>query len=596
MARPRRDSKGRFLKNRSTRRNGSTFVRRNSRHRSNPWGGGLRLNGRRTRVTMAARYAEQFKLSPAQVAAEIEGEKPRWMKYKGSHVYKTGGGWKTKKRSKAAASKYAKSKPLIEAALVRKGVLKKKKISTTKSITFKKKRVAMRAKTGVKRKAKWTKGEQEAYSEVYYKAHTKRKSGGRSQKARDVASKAASLDKVAIKFGKRLKKVQSNDRFYVQKGNTLARTSDPDVAQVMVPSGTTTPIVLSNNPFSGLGMVNPAEQIALLAPVEGLIHRVPVLGPIAAPMVTPIVLGAGGMAVMSFAVPYIAPYLPEQVQPFANITTGAAVAAALQFIPIGSAKFRGLVGGAVLTVGGALDVFNYYQSRMAEEGEEEDALDMEEDALNGLALDNYGGLALDNYGGLALDNYGYGDGGAYEVVGLSGEDSALAGEYSDASLGDAYYSGADFDPEEGDAALKGSRQWIGRFGRPARRIKRQASNFSRHAGKRGHRWGWLVRMVGWKNVQKLCALPPKQRVAIIKQLRQDAMASLQQALLKQSALQAEAIPLSTAELAPQGVHSTAQVQAAVMPQETELSGLALDNGYGGLALDNGYGGALYTGS
>jgi hypothetical protein len=588
----RRDSQGRFVPNTST------FVRRNRQkmfRNGGPWGKGLRLNGRRTRVTMAARYAEQYKLSAAQTASEIESEKPRWMDYKASHVYKTGGGWKTKKRSKAAASKYAKSKPLIEAALVRKGVLKKTKISTTKAITFKKKRVAMRAKTGVDKKQDWSKGEQEAYSEVYAKAHAKRKAGGRSQKARDVASKSASLDKVAIKFGKRLKKAAKEDRFYVQKGNTLARTSDPDIAQVMVSQGTTTPIILSNNPFSGLALDNPAEQIALLAPIEAQLHRLPGVGPIVAPMITPIVLGAGGMAVMSFAVPYIAPYLPEQVQPFANITTGAAVAAVLQFIPVGSAKFRGLLGGAVLTVGGALDVFNYYQSRMAEEGEE-DELDMEEEVdLSGLALDNYGGSALDNYGALALDNSGYGDGGAYEVVGLSAEDSSLAGEYSDASLGDAYYSGADFDPEEGDAALKGSQHWIGRFGRPARRIKRQVSNFSRHAGKRGHRWGWLVRMVGWKNVQKLCALPPKQRVGIIKQLRQDAMASLQQSLLEQSALQAEAIPRSTAELAPRGVHSTAQVQATVMPQETELSGLASDN-YGALALDNGYGGMLYSGS
>ena len=46
------------------------------------------------------------------------------------------------------------------------------------------------------------------------------------------------------------------------------------------------------------------------------------------------------------------------------------------------------------------------------------------------------------------------------------------------------------------------------------------------ARKHGHRWGWLVKLVGFQGMQKIAALPPYQRRQVIHGLRQRALASL----------------------------------------------------------------------
>jgi hypothetical protein len=170
----------------------------------------------------------------------------------------------------------------------------------------------------------------------------------------------------------------------------------------------------------------------------------------------------------------------------------------------------------------------------------------------GIGADDLSGLALDNsgvFGGIALDNTGaYGDGMAYQLGSISSDDT----DYAQASLGDAYYSGADFDVEEGEAMVQGRGQFQGRFGNPPVRIQAmggQAGSASHLAGRKGHRWGWLVKMIGWKNVERLAALPPKQRVQVLKQLRENALATFKQVLIqnREETLAApEMVPAATA--------------------------------------------------
>mgnify|MGYP001599521313 FL=1 len=177
-----------------------------------------------------------------------------------------------------------------------------------------------------------------------------------------------------------------------------------------------------------------------------------------------------------------------------------------------------------------------------------DASELSADDLSGLSLDDLAGLAIDNYGGLSEDQYAgigvFGDGMAYELGPIVDDE-----EYGQASLGDAYYSGADFDVDEGNSIVRGRGTFQGRFGPPARRVEqhggKQGGSASHLAGRPGHRWGWLIRMIGWKNVEKLAKMPPEARVKAIKQLRESALVTF-----KQITEQAQVQTLAPQEFAP----------------------------------------------
>jgi len=58
---------------------------------------------------------------------------------------------------------------------------------------------------------------------------------------------------------------------------------------------------------------------------------------------------------------------------------------------------------------------------------------------------------------------------------------------------------------------------------------------SRHAGRPGHRYGWIVKMLGFENFQKIASLPPKQRENVISQLQQQAIAAIPKLVAQQQA-------------------------------------------------------------
>jgi hypothetical protein len=140
----------------------------------------------------------------------------------------------------------------------------------------------------------------------------------------------------------------------------------------------------------------------------------------------------------------------------------------------------------------------------------------------------------------ALD--GFGDGGAYLIgaptsalgpasFGAIGMDSsqmggafgALASEYSDANMLDAHQTPADFHPDEVAAIMSGPQHFQEKFGVSPTRLRKTIHDYSRHAGRPGHRFGWAIKMIGFHNVQKIAALPPHQRHYVLRQLKKQAI-------------------------------------------------------------------------
>jgi hypothetical protein len=180
-------------------------------------------------------------------------------------------------------------------------------------------------------------------------------------------------------------------------------------------------------------------------------------------------------------------------------------------------------------------------------------------AYSGLA---YSGVAVTNpgYSGVAVQNPGYG----------AADEQAIMAEYGDAQESDSYVSGDDFDDEEGQAFIDGPRAFFMRFGRPARVATRMRGPYSRHAGKHGHRWGWLIKLVGFQNAQQIAGLPPEERLKVINALRKQALSTYQAHMAGSGSAAASALPA--------GIGPTGPMAPAAAP------GVGDDYGYGALAV------------
>jgi hypothetical protein len=289
------------------------------------------------------------------------------------------------------------------------------------------------------------------------------------------------------------------------------------------------------NPFGydDLALVSNPSGIAPLDMIESSLSDIPVLKYFA-PVVTPVAMGAAAFGVHFFAVPYIEKVLPEQAKPFAYTIGGSAVGAACGFVVAASSNetvknAAALLGGAAVSIGVALDLFRKFGGGSV----------AGDDGFGALALENpgvFGALALENpgvFGALALENPGvFGDGMAYELgpvggFGFDGESASLRNGYAAASLADAYFRGPDFDALEGEALLAGPAE----FRRAAGPISKSAAGarkaHSNHAGRRFHRWGWLIKLIGPENVQKIAALSPDDRLRVIAGLRKQALETFQ---------------------------------------------------------------------
>jgi hypothetical protein len=90
-------------------------------------------------------------------------------------------------------------------------------------------------------------------------------------------------------------------------------------------------------------------------------------------------------------------------------------------------------------------------------------------------------------------------------------------------MGDAMSSPADLSIEEGEAALAGPASWHSRFG-GAPVVHTRHGGHSPYAGRPGHRFGWLIKLIGFDRFRRMAALPPGQRIALLAEMKQQAAA------------------------------------------------------------------------
>ena len=310
-----------------------------------------------------------------------------------------------------------------------------------------------------------------------------------------------------------------------------------------------------NPKFSVGGMLRRAEQF---------IGRIPVVRTVA-PAVIPIALGAGVYYVHQLAEPYVMPLVTKVGGMVAQVPvigkavpfllskpytmTGLVASGALALMSrydLISRQDAAMIGGTAIAMGVGLDLS---LKPFAEAAVAVAAVDTD-------IIGNTAGSFADEstMQGVHMGAVQYGDGGQY-IIGAPTQDlGGLASDYNDASMGDSYVSGEDMHDEESSAAVAGDRYFFNKFGQSPRRITGKQSIYSRHAGRRGHRWAWLIKMIGFANFQKIAALPPHQRRQVIARLRRKAMASVPSQI---AAVQASQPSLVSASLPIDGASNAA---------------------------------------
>lgn len=259
------------------------------------------------------------------------------------------------------------------------------------------------------------------------------------------------------------------------------------------------------------------------------------------------VQGVGGAAVVGVAHGFVAPmiaeklneYVPQRVTiPVLDVEVGASDFAFTATGLVAGALLGGLgyamgrpnlgLGLGLLAAGSGvvIDTVGFVMNARGG-GSEMGAIDNNGDVYG--VIDNNG----DVYGDVAITNPAYGGWSANGVVeyGAVGAvygayGAECASEYADSMAGDAQYSGPDFSAAEGQALMDGPKSWMARFGRSPKRAMGVRSSVSRHAGKEGHRWGWLIKLVGMEKAKQIAALSPEKRLAVIDSLRKQAISSL----------------------------------------------------------------------
>lgn len=235
---------------------------------------------------------------------------------------------------------------------------------------------------------------------------------------------------------------------------------------------------------------------------------------------------------------YVAPMIDEQVTKIPVVgeylgmapytLTGILAGAAVYSLgaALGAQRFTNKVAAAAVLGGPILDVMDYLRSGSSAMT----ASDKAGVVYNGFGEIAYSGVEVmsnPGYGGvLAVSNPGYG----------AHEEQTILLEYGDAQESDAYVSGEDFDEEEGEALMRGPRAFFQRFGPPPRVASRKVGPYSRHAGRQGHRWAWLIKLVGFRRAQDIAALDPNERMRVIAALREQAIRSLPALMSRQAAL------------------------------------------------------------
>ncbi len=312
--------------------------------------------------------------------------------------------------------------------------------------------------------------------------------------------------------------------------------------------------------------------------LAGVVDKVPFIGTSVAPWVAPLAVGALSGSALYYLADFADDYLPDAVQPYTLPLVGAVSGAVVLMVPrtvMSTTAKRTFAAG--LALGGAV-LWSFDWVRNWREGREMAGAGIDNgEGFSGLALmenNPYGAWEYTGEG--ALNNPSY---GAWEYTGsgalnnpYGAHDDEGNQEYTDADNADADATSNDFDAAEGRALMMGPGVWWRQFGRPGKRMynRTQKGTYSRHAGQRGHRWGWLIKLVGFRGARQIASMPPARRLRIIQQLKQQARSHLRASVAR----------------------DLGQNIMPMQPHVYEESGITGAHGYG---ATGGYGALMYSG-
>ncbi len=263
--------------------------------------------------------------------------------------------------------------------------------------------------------------------------------------------------------------------------------------------------------------------LAFLKPIEKLVSKVPFIGKKVAPYTQPAIIamvgGAGVVGGMMSVgrLPVVGQYAKY---PFGNAfgatVMGLGLAVVSAFLPVKPATKKALA----LSFAGAGGAINAGQLMMC-------GFDLEACKQQNLTM-----LGADAYSADEMMADTLGDGGYYEVEPLSGisiqPQSDMAGiDYDNAQYGDAHSCPSDLSPIEGEMAMRGRQAFMSKFGTAPKRMAGQKRRMSVMAGMAGHRWGWLIKSLGWQRFSQLAQLPPQERRKLIAKLKASAIQASQ---------------------------------------------------------------------
>ena len=378
---------------------------------------------------------------------------------------------------------------------------------------------------------------------------------------RKKARKAVALKRISV-FGQSLSYQQLVKKHGVKKGARLWRNYGGMSANPRRRKNRRNP---RKSGFGALALRKNPGVLGLLDRAGQTVGDVPFIGGFLGPKIAPLGLGLAVGAVHFYALRYLGPKLPDlaaqvggllgresqgydlgvKAQKFGYSIGGVAVASVLQmgrkFAPgLFPASTVNVLSTGALLVGAAVDFIDYMRGGDASESSMDDEFIGDDLALNGLAYTggqlngmhmngaHMNGAHLNgaHLNGMHMNgahlNGAHMNGAHMNGAHLNGAHDLLAA-YQGAHMGDAAFSGHDFDPAEGQALMMGPRAFRDRFGLPARGMMRSTGRSSM-AGRRGHRWAWLVKLIGFDRTARLATMPPKKRCAIIAKLRREAMA------------------------------------------------------------------------
>ena len=273
---------------------------------------------------------------------------------------------------------------------------------------------------------------------------------------------------------------------------------------------------------------NPME-FKFLKPVEKLVGKIPLIGKKVAPYTQPALVAMVGGASIPLAMRGIGqiPVVGEYAKwvygnAFGYTLMGITLAGLSTFLPLKPANKKAIAlacaaaGGAINAAQLAMNGFN----------------------LQAVMLENHNILGASTSNGVDESVAGLGDGMYYEVAPLGGisispqhlgnaHQVAHHSGYESTSLADATACPSDLAVHEGKAALLGKEAYMQVFGPAPRRMSGQKTAHSACAGVMGHRWGWLVKSLGWERFKKLAKMQPQARQKMIAQLKSAALQAAQ---------------------------------------------------------------------